>query len=83
VLGSGDRRSIEQMTGQSFPDFQVDEFYRKICPAHDVCITNAFRVDPGLGQPDTDCLVGGHVVPDPLFEGGTVTWVVNNLCDPA
>jgi hypothetical protein len=83
VLGAADRRSLEQQTGQPFPDFQVDDFYRRICPGHDVCLKNAFQVDPKLGEEDIDCLVKGHIIPDPLFEGGTVTWVVNNLCDPA
>ncbi|MFI5588124.1 hypothetical protein ACIA5G_23935 [Amycolatopsis sp. NPDC051758] len=83
VLGAADRRSLEQQTGQPFPDFQVDDFYRRICPAHDVCLKNAFQVDPGIGRQDEDCVVGDHLIPDPLFEGGTVTWVVNNPCDPA
>jgi hypothetical protein len=83
VLGAGDRRSLEQQTGQPFPDFHVDDFYRRICPGHAVCLENAFQVDPKLGEEDIDCLVGGHIIPDPLFEGGTVTWVVNNLCGPA
>jgi hypothetical protein len=83
VLGAADRRSLEQQTGQPFADFQVDDFYRRICPAHDVCLKNTFDVDPAIGRQDEDCVVGGHVIPDPLFEGGTVTWVVNNPCDPA
>jgi hypothetical protein len=83
VLGAADRRSLEQQTGQPFPDFQVDDFYRRICPAHDVCLKNDFQVDPAIGRQDEDCVVGSHVIPDPLFEGDTVTWVVNNPCDPA
>jgi hypothetical protein len=83
VLGAADRRSLEQQTGQPFPDFQVDDFYRRICPAHDVCLKNDFQVDPAIGRQDEDCVVGSHIIPDPLFEGDTVTWVVNNRCDPA
>ncbi|WP_326959270.1 hypothetical protein [Amycolatopsis sp. NBC_01286] len=83
VLGSADRRSLEQQIGTSFTNFSVDDFYRRVCPAHDVCVHNAFREEPSLGHADEDCWVGRNEIPDPLAEGGTVTWVVNNLCDPA
>ncbi|UOZ06611.1 hypothetical protein [Amycolatopsis sp. WQ 127309] len=83
MLGSADRRSLEQQIGTSFTNFSVDDFYRRVCPAHDVCVHNAFREEPGLGHADEDCWVGRNEIPDPLVEGGTVTWVVNNLCDPA
>ncbi len=83
VLGAGDRRSLEQQTHTSFSDLTLDDFYRGLCPAHDVCIRAAFRADASLGHEDEDCWVDHNVIPDPLYEGGTVTWVVNNLCGPA
>ncbi|MEQ0558111.1 hypothetical protein ABJI51_03425 [Amycolatopsis sp. NEAU-NG30] len=82
VFSAADRRSIEQQTGASFTDFHVDEFYPLICPHKDVCLHNAFKIDPGLGHPDEDCWVDHNIVPDPLYEGGTITWVVNNPCGP-
>lgn len=82
VFSAADRRSIEQQTGAPFADFQVDGFYQRICPKHDVCLHNAFQVDAGLGHPDEDCWVDHNIVPDPLYEGGTITWVVNNPCGP-
>jgi len=83
VLSSGDRRRLEQQTGASFKDFDLTLFWSDICPKHDVCVKAGFEVDASLGNEDVDCYVGRHVIPDPLFEGGTVTWVVNNPCDPA
>ena len=82
VLSAADRRSLEQQTGAPFTGFPLTDFYSRICPKHNVCIRTAFQVDAGLGHEDEDCWVDHNIIPDPLFEDGTVTWVVNNLCDP-
>lgn len=83
MLSSGDRRRLEQLKSASFKNFDLTLFWSDICPKHDVCVAAGFEVDASLGNEDVDCFVGRHVIPDPLFEGGTVTWVVNNPCDPA
>ncbi|RSD10696.1 hypothetical protein [Amycolatopsis eburnea] len=83
VLSSADRRSIEQRTHISFLSINAADSLRTYCPKHDACIKIAFDVDPGLGHEDEDCWIDHVVIPDPLHEGGTITWVVNNLCDSA
>ena len=82
MLSAADRRSLEQQTHAPFSGFPLDDFYKGLCPKHNVCIQAAFKVDATLGHPDDDCWVDHNIIPDPLYEGGTVTWVVNNLCDP-
>ncbi len=81
VLTSGDRRRFEERTKTSFTNIAADGLIRDVCPKHDDCLKIGFRVDPGLGHDDQDCWIGRVVIPDPLHEGGTVTWVVNNPCD--
>lgn len=81
VLTSADRRRFEERTHTSFANIAADGLIRDVCPKHNACLGIAFRVDPGLGHEDEDCWIDRVVIPDPLSEGGTVTWVVNNPCD--
>lgn len=80
VLSSADRRRFEERTHTSFVNIAADGLIRDVCPKHDACLKIAFRVDPSLGHEDEDCWIDRVLIPDPLHEGGAVTWVVNNPC---
>ena len=80
VLSPLDRPRIEERKGVPFDQVATDGFWQSVCPNGDVCVGTAFDYKPSLGHEDEDCWVGDIIVPDPLHERDTVTWVVNNPC---
>ncbi|MCX2947135.1 hypothetical protein [Lentzea sp. NEAU-D7] len=84
VLPAGLRGSIEQQDEQFFPESwgRIQGQVAEACPGQVLCVGHALVVDPASGLTE-DCFVvpGGISVPDPLHEGGTITFrVTNDLC---
>ncbi|GGU86219.1 hypothetical protein [Lentzea flava] len=75
------RGSIEQRTGQSFPSAwaSMQTELANVCPGKKVCVGFALVVDTSTNTPG-DCIVvpKGIKVPDPLYEGGAITFRVTN-----
>lgn len=80
VLSDIDRARTEEQTGISFSQDTIDLHWKGICPKGNVCIRTAVAIHPEIGFPEEDCFIGSNVVPRPLYEGGTVTWWINNPC---
>ncbi len=56
--------------------------WHRACPDKKVCVGYTLVVDPSIVN-EQDCFIakGGIKVPDPLHEGGKITFRVNNdLC---
>jgi hypothetical protein len=75
------RGSIESRDGQEFSSAwgsMVDEL-ANACPGKKLCVGYALVVDPSSTL-EGDCIVvsKGIKVPDPLYEGGKITFRVNN-----
>ncbi|MFS8102384.1 hypothetical protein LFM09_35190 [Lentzea alba] len=84
ALPSGLRTSIEQRDEQQFPDIwagMTDEL-ANACPGKKLCVGYALVVDPSVVD-ERNCFVPdkGISVPDPLREGGKITFKVNNKTD--
>jgi hypothetical protein len=81
VLPSGLRGSIEQRTPNPFPGvwpgIQAD--LNKLCPGKVPCVGYTLVIDTST-EITGDCVIvsEGIKVPDPLYEGGKVTFLVNN-----
>jgi hypothetical protein len=85
VLPAGLRGSIEQRASQPFPGVWagMQDELAGACPTKTVCVGYTLVVDPSIVG-DSDCFVGlgGISVPDPLYEGGKITFRVNNTQCP-
>ncbi|MFJ8958227.1 hypothetical protein ACIRG5_02505 [Lentzea sp. NPDC102401] len=84
VLPSGLRTSIEQQDGQFFPEVwaRFEKDLVKSCPHGAPCVGPTKVIAPP-GDDTRDCYIvdGGISVPDPLYEGGTITFrITNDLC---
>ena len=81
VLPAGLRGSIKQQTGIPFPLAweTIKGQLAEACPGKKVCVGHALVVDSSTGT-EGDCKVvpGGISVPDPLHEGGKITFRVTN-----
>jgi hypothetical protein len=75
------RGSIEQRTGLSFPSAwaSMQTELANACPGKKVCVGFALVVDSSTNTPG-DCIIvpKGIKVPDPLYEGGAITFRVTN-----
>jgi hypothetical protein len=82
VLPAALRTSIEQRTGVPFPGIWADlkiELARE-CPGKTLCVGHALVVDPSTDI-EGDCVIVGISIPEPLHEGGKITFrVTNDLC---
>ncbi|MFJ5986698.1 hypothetical protein [Lentzea sp. NPDC092896] len=84
VLPAGLRGSIEQQTGIPFPLSwnTISGQLAEACPGKKLCVGYTLVVD-GSTDTEGDCKVvrGGIKVPDPLHEGGKITFrITNDLC---
>ncbi|MEU3646113.1 hypothetical protein AB0E59_22205 [Lentzea sp. NPDC034063] len=84
VLPAGLRGSIEQQTGIPFPQSwnTISGQLAEACPGKKLCVGYTLVVD-GSTDTEGDCKVvrGGIKVPDPLHEGGKITFrITNDLC---
>ena len=84
VLPAGLRGSIEQQDGQFFPESwgRIQGQIAEVCPGQTLCVGHTLVIDPTSELTD-DCFIvpGGISVPDPLHEGGTITFrITNDLC---
>ncbi|MET9229201.1 hypothetical protein [Lentzea sp. NPDC003310] len=81
VLPASLRGSIEQQDERFFPESwgQIQGQIAEVCPGQVLCVGHVLVVDPTSGLTD-DCFVvpGGISVPDPLHEGGRITFRVTN-----
>ena len=81
VLPSELRKSIEEQDFQqlavSWP--RIKGQVAEKCPGGKPCVGAAIVTDPSIVS-DEDCFIGagGISVPDPLYEGGEITFRVNN-----
>lgn len=75
------RGSIEQQTGLPFPGVweAVQTQLAEVCPGKVPCAGYTLVVDSSA-DPEGDCVIvsNGISVPDPLHEGGKITFRVNN-----
>jgi hypothetical protein len=83
-LPGAQRTSIEEETHDSFIFLEsaIQDSVRQGCPNGTLCVNIVPQVDDRIGRPDDDCYVDRNVIPNPLYEHGTITVMVNNLCDP-
>lgn len=87
VVTSELRGSIEQRTPNPFPGVWpgIQAELNKLCPGKAPCVGYALTVDPSSTR-EGDCIIvsGGIKVPEPLYEGGKVSFRVNNKknCTP-
>lgn len=81
VLPANLRGSIEQRGSQPFPGVWtgMQDELASACPGKKVCVGYTLVVDPSIVN-EQDCFIGkgGIKVPDPLHEGGKITFRVNN-----
>jgi hypothetical protein len=85
VLPAGVRGSIETRAGGRFPDVWagMQGELANACPGKKLCVGHALVPDPKIVS-EKDCYVDnvgnkrGISVPDPLYEGGKITFRVNN-----
>lgn len=87
VVTSELRGSIEQRTPNPLPDVWpgIQSDLNELCPDKVPCVGYVLTVDPSSTL-EGDCVIvgGGIKIPDPLFEGGKVSLLVNNKknCTP-
>lgn len=80
VVADDLRRSIEsRLAGQPFSDVWagMQTELNGLCPAKKPCVGYALVVDTSTEETE-DCIVVGIKMPDPLYEGGKITFRVNN-----
>ena len=84
MLPSELRGSIEQQDGQFFPEVweRFEQDVAKVCPGKVPCVGYTLVIVPATGDLENCKIVdGGISVPDPLHEGGKITFrLTNDLC---
>jgi hypothetical protein len=84
VLPGPARTSIEERIGAPFDGQRplIEALLRENCPQHDVCVQLVVRVSDPPVETGADCAIREVTMPDPLHEDDTITFKVDNPCDP-